>query len=134
MSFISKNDLAVELIQTFPASREEQVYVLMEADTQARKLVDACNAKGFHAIGAIKSNRKIRPNRIEVSMSTFASQYIQKSDLRSVTVKEKGNFRICENEGPVSEIENAKEIQTGPEPVCLPCTDLTLDVVTILEY
>lgn len=140
-SFKSKNDLAMEMIKMFPASDEEQVYVLMDSWYTSKKLIDACNAKGFHVIGAVKSNRKIRPNGIEVSMAEFAGQYIRNPDLRSVTVKGKGKFRMYEYEGPISEIENAKvllswekKFRQDQKPFCILCTDLTLDVVTILEY
>lgn len=96
------------MIQAFPAREEEQVYVMTDSWFTSRKLVDTCNVKGFHVISAVKSNRNIRPNGIKVSMSHFADQYIQNPDLRSVTVKGKGKFRIYEYEGPVSDIENAK--------------------------
>ncbi|NHM29076.1 transposase [Neobacillus terrae] len=131
----------MEKIQAFPANDEEQVYVLMDSWYTSKKLVDTCNSKGFHVIGAVKSNRKIRPNGIEVSMAKFAGPYIRNSDLRSVTVKGKGKFRIYEYEGPISDMENAKVLMSwerkfnqNQTPFCLLCTDLTLDVVTILEY
>lgn len=97
--------------------------------------------KGFHVIGAVKSNRKIRPNGIEVSIVEFAGQYIRNPDLRSVTVKGKGKFRMYEYAGPLSDIENAKvllswekKFRQDQKPFCILCKDLTLDVVTIQEY
>lgn len=141
LPFKSKNDLAMEMINAFPANDEEQVYVLMDSWYTSKKLVDTCNAKGFHVIGAVKSNRKIRPTGIEVPMSEFADRYIQDPDLRSVTVKDKGRFRVYVYEGSISDIENAKVLLSWEKkfsqdktPFCLLCTDTTLDVVTILEY
>ena len=54
--FKSKNDLAMDMIEAFPANGEEQVYVLMDSWYTGKKVVDACNAKGFYVIGAVKSN------------------------------------------------------------------------------
>ncbi|WP_180954596.1 transposase [Bacillus sp. V5-8f] len=91
--FKSKNDLAIEMVQSFPANEEEQVYVLMDSWYTSRKLVNFCNAKGFHVIGAVKSNPKINPIGIQGTMAEFANRYIQNDDLPSVTVKDKGKFR-----------------------------------------
>ncbi|CAH0346268.1 hypothetical protein [Bacillus sp. CECT 9360] len=41
-------------------------------------------------------------------MSEFADRYIEEPNLRSVTVKDKGKYKIYECESPLSELENAK--------------------------
>lgn len=46
--FKSKNDLTMEMIHAFPSTDEEQVYVLMDNWYTSEKLIDTCNAKGFH--------------------------------------------------------------------------------------
>jgi isochorismate hydrolase len=43
-----------------------------------------------------------------ISMSHFAADYIQSTDLRSVTVEKQGRYRVYEYEGPVAEMENVK--------------------------
>jgi SRSO17 transposase len=141
LPFKSKNKLAMEMIRNFPAYEDEQVYVVMDSWYSSRKMIDTCLSKGFHVIAAVKSNRKICPQGIRVSMSEFASQYIENSDLHSVTVKDKGRFRVYSCESPLAEMENVKILLSwekkfvqGKTPFCLLCTDLTLDVVTILEY
>ncbi|WP_190287519.1 transposase [Paenibacillus darwinianus] len=64
---------------------------------------------------------------------------IRKSDLHSVTVEGQGVYRGYPYEGPVSEIENVKlllswkdDYTASSKPqVCLLCTDVSLDLVTI---
>jgi SRSO17 transposase len=56
LSFKSKNDLALEMIEAFPATQDEQVYVLMDSWYTSEKVINACNRKGFHVIAAVKTN------------------------------------------------------------------------------
>ncbi|WP_163859860.1 transposase [Paenibacillus elgii] len=104
--FKSKNDLAVEMIEAFPANDDEPVYVLMDSWYTSEKVVNACNRKGFRVIATIKTNRLICPSGIPIN--DFAEQYIRKSDLRSVTVEGQGVYWVYTYEGPVSEIENVR--------------------------
>lgn len=141
LAFKSKNDLAVELIEAYEASDHEQVYVLMDSWYTSQKLVDACNAKGFHIIGAVKTNRTICPKGVRIQIGEFAADYIQKSDLRSVTVENKGTYWVYEYDGPLADIENVKVLlswengfDSSKPPFCILCTDHSLDLVTILRY
>lgn len=140
-TFKSKNDLAVELIEAYEPSENELVYALMDSWYTSQKLVDACNAKGFHIIGAVKSNRTICPAGIRIQLGEFAAKYIRKSDLRSVTVEGKGTYWMYEYEGPLADIDNVKvllswedEFDSSKSPFCILCTDKSLDLVTILRY
>lgn len=140
--FKSKNDLALEIIEAFPASEEEQVYVLMDSWYTSEKVINACNRKGFHVIAAVKTNRRIRPAGVSIPMDEFAEQYIRQSDLRLVTVEGQGKYWVYPYEGPVSEIENVKLLLSWKDAytasskpqVCLLCTDVSLDLVTIQSY
>jgi SRSO17 transposase len=139
--FKSKNDLAIELLDTYPANEDEVVYVLADSWYTSKKLMDACNAKGFHLIAAVKRNRKIAPAGIRISMSDFAAKYIRSSDLHSVTVEKQGQYRVYEYEGPVADMENVKVLLSWEngfvptqKPFCILCTDHRLDLVTILRY
>ncbi|XID92062.1 transposase [Paenibacillaceae bacterium WGS1546] len=142
LPFKSKNDLALEMIEAFPASPDEQVYVLMDSWYTSEKVINACNRKGFHVIAAVKSNRLICVSGVTISMTDFAAQYVRKSDLRSVTVEGQGTFRVYEYECPLSEMENVKALLSWKDDytdlstpqVCLLCTDVSLDPVTILRY
>ncbi|MDF2958598.1 MAG: hypothetical protein K0S39_333 [Paenibacillus sp.] len=107
------------MIEAFPASENERVYVLMDSWYTSEKVVNACSRKGFYVIATIKTNRLICPSGITIKINDFAEQYIQKSDLRSVTVE--GVYWVYAYEGPVSEIENVrlllswKDDYTSPE-------------------
>lgn len=139
LTFKSKNDLAIELIQSYESSEDEQVYVLMDSWYTSQKLIDACNARGFHIIGAVRTNRTICPAGIRIQMGEYAAKYIQKSDLRSVTVEKK--YWIYEYEGPLADTENVRVLlswenvfDSSKLPFCILCTDHSLDLVTILRY
>lgn len=74
-------------------------------------------------------------------MSEFAGRHLENDDLHSVTVKGNSRFRVYAYEGPVSDIENAKvllswEDSFNPDktPFCILSTDVSLGIVTILEY
>jgi SRSO17 transposase len=142
IDFKSKNDLALEMIEAFPANDDERVYVLMDSWYTSEKVINACNRKGFHVIATLRTNRLICPSGITIKISDFAEQHIRKSDLRSVTVEGQGTYWVYPYEGPVSEIENVKlllswkDVYTASSKpqVCLLCTDLSLDLVTIQQY
>jgi hypothetical protein len=57
VKFKSKNDLAIELIETYLSSPDEQVYVLIDSWYTSKRLIDTCAEKGFHVIGAFRANR-----------------------------------------------------------------------------
>jgi hypothetical protein len=129
------------MVENYPALEDELVYVLMDSWYTSEKIVNACNAKGFHIIAALKSNRLICPAGIRISLADFASQYIRKSDLRSVTMGNQAKYWIYEYEGPVADIENVNVLMSwenaydsGQKPFFILCTDKSLDVVTILRY
>lgn len=140
LSFKSKNDLAVELIQSYPASNDEQVYVLVDSWYTSRKLLDACLQKGFHVIGAFRSNRKLYPAGIGIKANQFAAEYIQSQDLHSVTVDDH-TYKIYLYEGQLSDMNHVKvllswedEFDADQTPFCILCTDDDLDLVTIQRY
>lgn len=140
LRFKSKNDLAIELIQDYQSPTDEQVYVLVDSWYTSKKLIDACNARGFHLIGGLRVNRKIYPAGIGIKISEFASEYIQGSDLHSVTVGSH-DYKIYPYEGKLSDVENAKILlswengfDSSKTPFCILCTDGSLDLVTILRY
>jgi hypothetical protein len=142
LTFKSKNDLALEMVEDFPAKDDERVYVLMDSWYTSEKVINACNRKGFHVIAAVKTNRLICPSGISIPIDDFAQQYIRKTDLHSVTVEGQGRYWIYPYEGPVSDTENVKlllswkdEYTASSKPqVCLLCTDVSLDLVTIQRY
>jgi SRSO17 transposase len=140
LAFKSKNELAVAMIEAFPSDEADRIYVLADSWYTSRDLLDACNARGFHVIAAVKSNRTICPAGIRTSMSDFAATYIDNADLRSVTVENK-RYRVYAYEGPLADTENVRvllswegKFDANECPFCIVCTDLSLDLVTILSY
>ena len=139
LPFKSKNDLALEMIEAIPVSPDEQVYVLVDSWYASEKVINACNRKGFHVIAAVKANRLICVNGVTISMNDFATGYVRKTDLRSVTVEGQGTYWVYEYEEPLSEMENVKALlswkddyaDSSKPQVCLLCTDVGLDPVTI---
>jgi hypothetical protein len=139
--FKSKNDLAIDLIDTYQSSEDELVYVLVDSWNTSKKLIDQCSQKGFHLIGGLRANRKIYPVGIGIKITEFASQFIQKRDLHSVTVGDH-KYKLFVYVGHLSDTESAKvlllswkgEFNSSKTPFCILCTDCSLDLVTILRY
>ena len=138
--FKSKNDLAIELLETYSSSPDEHVYVLIDSWYTSKKLIDACTKKGFHVIGAFRSNRMIAPFGMKIKTSTFASTILRPTDLCPVTVDVQTS-KVYAYEGPLSNMENVRvflswEDKFDPKklPFCLLCTDTSLDVVTVLRH
>lgn len=139
-NYKSKNDLAMEMLQAFPACEDEIVYVLADSWYTSQKMLDLCQARGFHVIAAVKTNRKICPAGVRISISDFAAHYVRNNDLCSVTVEDK-RYRVYVYEGPMAETENVRVLlswelcfDANRTPFCVVCTDPTLDLVTILSY
>ncbi|WP_413375719.1 IS701 family transposase [Alkalihalobacillus sp. 1P02AB] len=140
LSFKSKNDLAIELIDSYPARDDEQVYVLVDSWYTTKKLIESCYQKGFHLIGGLRINRKIYPAGVGIKLSDFASTYLESTDLHPVTV-DGHTYKIYTDEGNLSDTECAKvllswenKFDSRKKPFCLLCTDSSLNLVTILCY
>ncbi|WP_294184466.1 IS701 family transposase [uncultured Clostridium sp.] len=138
--FKSKVDIAKDFIISFKSpSNCKKVYCLMDSWYTSNNLIETALLKGYHLIGAIKSNRKISPLGISLQLSEF-EKYIDPNTLDLVTVKGK-NYKIYTYEGNVAKFPNAKVLicyevsKDGFEsPVYLMSTDISLDSETILEY
>ncbi|UAC46949.1 IS701 family transposase [Bacillus aquiflavi] len=140
LTFKSKNDLAIELIETYKASSDEKVYVLVDSWYMSKKLIEACKAKGFYLIGGLRTNRKIRAKNRKMKISEFAANHLQQSDLRSVTVDDR-HYKVYKCKEYCGETEKSTILLSwkdkcdgGKKPFCLLCTDNSLDLVTILQY
>jgi hypothetical protein len=116
-------------------------YALMDSWYTCAAVIDAFAARGFHTIGALKTNRIIYPKGIRISISGFAEKYIQESDASLVTVGRK-RFWVYRYEGNLNGIDNATVLITYPENAfgkenalrAFLCTDVSLDTQVILEY
>lgn len=73
-------------------------------------------------------------------MSGFTATCIDNTNLRSVTVENK-RYRVYAYEGPFANTENVRVLLSWEGtfdatvcPFCIVCTDLSLDLITILSY
>ena len=135
-----KIEQAVEIASSLPKA-ENPCYALMDSWYTCPKLTDAFSAKGYHTIGALKTNRIIYPQGIRISINEFASTCIHKSDANLVTVG-KDRYWVYRYEGKLNGIDNAVVLISYSEkafgiPQALRaflCTDTELDTSEILRY
>ena len=136
----TKMDYAKELISELPIP-ETAAYFMTDSWYTNGKIIDACATRGYHFIGAMKTNRIMYPQGIHISIAEFAARYIEKNDVDLVTVN--GNkYYVYRFEGKLNGIDNAVILISWPEsafknPKALKafvCTDTSLETATILEY
>ena len=139
----SKMDYAQELIGKLPVP-ETPAYFLTDSWYANAKIINACAARGYQFIGAMKTNRIIYPKGIPINIANFADKYIEKKDVDLVTVNGK-NFCVYRYEGKLNGISNAvvllswraEAFKNPNAPQALRafiCTDLSLDTGAILQY
>lgn len=129
-------ETAASLLET-----EAPCYALMDIWYTCPKLIDSFCAKGYHTIGALKTNQIICSQGIRSSISEFAAACIRKSNANPVTVG-KDCYQAYRYEGKLNGIENTVVLLSYPEkafgkPEALRaflCTDLELDTSVILHY
>jgi hypothetical protein len=136
----TKMNYAKELISELPIP-ETAAYFLTDSWYTNGKIIDACAARGYHFIGAMKTNRIIYPQGIHISIAGFAAKYIEKNDVDLVTVSGR-KFYVYRYEGKLNGIDNAVVLLSWPESAfknpkalrAFVCTDTSLGTDTILEY
>lgn len=139
-NFKSKIDIAKDFITSFKTpSNCERIYCLMDSWYTNNKLIEASLEKGYHLIGAIKSNRKISPLGISLQLSEF-EKFISPNTLDLVTVEGK-DYRVYTYEGNVAKFPYAKILicyevthDGFKNPVYLLSTDILLNAETIIKY
>lgn len=139
-SFKSKVDIAKDFINDFNAPDNcNSIYCLIDSWYTSTPLIESCLKKGFHLIGALKSNRIINPFGFKVKLSKLANS-IDPNTLDVVIVKGK-SYRVYRYEGPVGSFDNAIVLicyeingEDLEPPVYLLSTDVDLSNKTIIEY
>lgn len=76
--------MVCEIVESLPSPKGAP-YVLCDSRFTNKKVIDAHFKKGYHLIGALKTNRVIYPKGIGIQIKQF-SQYIEKNDVHLVTV------------------------------------------------
>ena len=136
----TKIDYVIELVSSLPAL-DTIAYFMADCWYSCPKIIDACAARGYHYIGALKTNRIIYPKGIHISIADFAAKYITKVDVDLVTVNG-SEYYVYRYEGKLNNIDNAIVLMSWPKkafknPKALRafiCTDVSLSTATILDY
>ena len=90
-------------------------YFLCDSWYTTTKLINPFIEKGFHTIGALKTNRNIYPGGIKTSIQEF-SMFIRKDDPNVSLVTVGGRkFYVYRYEGALNDIENAVVLITYPQ-------------------
>lgn len=103
-------------------------------------MLDACNVRVFHIIAAVKANRKICLAGIQVPMSDFvANTCVMKISTPWQWRANVTGSLHTKDRWPRRRISKLllsweEKLDNWRTPFCILCTDLSLDVVTILTY
>ncbi|MBP2032680.1 hypothetical protein J2Z42_001354 [Clostridium algifaecis] len=135
----SKIQMVCDIAETLPSSKGA-AYGLCDSWFTNKQVINAHLKKGYHLIGALKTNRIIYPQGFHIQIKQF-TQYIEKNDVCLVTVNN-SKYWVYRYEGNLNGIDNAVVLlcwhksafkKNGALHAFL-CTDIELDNKTILEY
>ena len=138
---ISKIDIVQDIAKEL-STPPVQSYFLCDCWYVSEKIINTFAAKGFHTIGALKTNRMLYPFGFKKKLNEFAAFLTStRSNFRLVTVK-KQKYYVYRYEGKLNGIENAVVLLSYPEkafgnPKALRAflsTDVSLSVGETLSY
>lgn len=138
---ISKTGIVQNIAKELPVP-PVMSYFLCDCWYVSKEIINAFAAKGFHTIGALKTNRMLYPFGLKKKLSEFAALLsVSRSDFNLVTVK-KQKYYVYRYEGKLNGIENAVVLLSYPEkafgnPKALRAflsTDVSLATDEILSY
>lgn len=135
----SKIQMVCETVAELPLPKGK-AYGLCDSWFTNKDVINAHFKKGYHLIGALKTNRVIYPKGVSIQVKDFA-QYIEKNDVCLVTVNN-SKYWTYRYEGNLNGIDNAVVLFCWPENAfnkdgtlhTFLCTDTELSTKTILEY
>ena len=111
---ISKIDIVQSIAKELPVPPVRS-YFLCDCWYVSEKIINTFTAKGFHTIGALKTNRMLYPFGIKKKLSEFAALLsVTYSDFNLVTVKNQ-KYYVYRYEGKLNGIENAAVLLSYPE-------------------
>ena len=138
---ISKIDIVQNIAKELPIPPILS-YFLCDRWYISEKIIHAFAIKGFHTIGALKTNRILYPFGFQKKLSEFAVLVsVSRSDFNLVTVK-KQKYYVYRYEGKLNGIENAVVLLSYPEKAfgnskalrAFLSTDVSLTTDEILSY
>lgn len=100
----TKNDMTIDIINGLPDTLSP-VYFLMDSWYTNGAAYNACLSRGFHIIGAMKTNRIIYPNDDRISIKDYAAT-LPDDCFRSITVKGH-TYKVHRYEGSLNKIKHA---------------------------
>ena len=111
---ISKIDIVQNIAKELPVP-PVMSYFLCDCWYVSEKIIHTFATKGFHTIGALKTNRMLYPFGFKKKLSEFAALLsVSRSDFNLVTVK-KQKYYVYRYEGKLNGIENAVVLLSYPE-------------------
>ena len=134
----TKIDMTLEILRSLP--NQTGAYILMDSWYTNPSVLDACQEKGCHLIGAMKTNRILFPEGKRTSASDLAAS-LDPGCFHPVTVKGR-TYMVYRYEGPLNKIDRAVVLLSYP-PAAMGrkcalrvflCSDSSLSDETILEY
>ena len=138
---ISKIDIVQNIAKDLPVP-PVMSYFLCDCWYVSEKIINTFAGRGFHTIGALKTNRMLYPFGIKKKLNEFAALLsVTHSDFHLVTVKNQ-KYYVYRYEGKLNGIENAVVLLSYPEkafgiPKALRAflsTDVSLSTDGILSY
>ncbi len=134
----TKVEMTLDVLKSLP--NQAGAYVLMDSWYTNPAILEECEKKGCHLIGAMKTNRILYPNGQRTSAMDYA-RALSSSHFHLVTVKGH-EYWVHRYEGTLNKIHNAVVLLSYPKeafgnPKALRiflCSDLSLEDRTILEY
>ena len=134
----TKIDMTLEIIRSLP--NQTGAYLLMDSWYTNPGVLDACQEKGCHLIGAMKTNRILFPEGKRTSASDLAAS-LDPGCFHPVTVKGR-TYMVYRYEGPLNKIDHAVVLLSYPAAAMgrkcalrvFLCSDSTLSDEAILEY
>ena len=138
---ISKIDIVQSIAKELPVP-PVMSYFLCDCWYVSEKIINTFAGKGYHTIGALKTNRMLYPFGIKKKLNEFAALLsVTHSDFHLVTVKNQ-KYYVYRYEGKLNGIENGIVLLSYPEkafgnPKALRAflnTDVSLSTDEILSY
>ena len=138
---ISKINIVENIAKELPVP-PVMSYFLCDCWYTSEKIINTFAARGFHTIGALKTNRMLYPFGFKKKLNEFAALLsITRSNFHLVTVKRQ-KYYVYRYEGKLNGIENAVVLLSYPEkafgnPKALRAflsTDVSLSVDETLSY
>lgn len=111
---ISKIDIVQSIAKELPES-PVMSYFLCDCWYVSEKLINTFVQKGFHTIGALKTNRLLYPSGMKKKLSELAAELsVTEKGFDLVTVKNR-KYYVYRYEGNLNGIENAVVLLSYPE-------------------